>query len=328
MSDEYILRWFREDDLRWYIDGLNRALWSEYDENVFRWKFRDNPFTLGFTSIAVAEHVPTGNPVAFNSFLPLEVRAGDAFFTVFQGCDGFVDEGHRRQGLFQRTIRFMVEEMRGLSPELLIGFNLVEAAGAAHKAGSALTYDIDKCMLGRDAFYGLHDRSGAELEPISADQCHTLYEAWAEESELLHFHRSLPCLRWRIEGNPVRRIQPYSLIRSGEPDSYIVVDEVSEDGRLYLTINDYPPGQLEDALPGVLACLSELHPGVTDVEVDALRGGALESASRRLGFTAAPWLKVIMKPINNTYQRGEAVYRGGMELSDVRRWHLTPSDVF
>lgn len=328
MSDEYILRWFREEDFPLYVDGLNKALWSEYDEKVFQWKFRDNPFILDFTSIAVAEHVPTGIPVAFNSFLPLEVRVGGAFFTVFQGCDGFVDEDHRRQGLFQRTIKFMVEEMRGRSPELLIGFNLVEAAGAAHKAGSSLTYDIDKCMLGRDAFYGLTDRSGVELEPISADQCHRLYEAWAEESKLLHFHRSLPCLRWRIEGNPVRRVQPYRLIRRDEPDSYIVVDEVSEGGRLYLTINDYPPGQLEDALPSVLAYLNELHPGVTDVEVDSLRGDALEKATKRLGFTTAPWLKVIMKPINNTSQRGEAVYRGDMELSDVKRWHLTPSDVF
>jgi len=328
LSDEYILRWFREDDLPWYVDGLNKALWSEYDEKVFNWKFRDNPFNLGFTSIAVAEHIPTGIPVAFNSFLPMEVRVGGCSFIVFQGCDGFVDEDHRRQGLFQRTIKFMVEEIRGRSPELLIGFNLVEAAGAAHKAGSALTYDIDKCMLEREAFYKLNDRSGVELEPISADQCYGLYEAWAEESKLLHFHRSLPCLRWRIEGNPVRRIQPYRLIRNGKPDSYVVVDEVSEEGRLYLTIDDYPSGQLEDTLPSVLACLNELHQGVTDVEVDTLRGGALEGASMRLGFTTAPWLKVIMKPINNTYQRGEAVYRGNLELSDVKRWHLTPSDVF
>jgi len=328
LSDEYILRWFKEDDLKWYIDGLNKALWSEYDEKVFDWKFRDNPFALGFTSIAVAEHVPTGVPVAFNSFLPMQVRVGDTIFTVLQGCDGFVDEGHRRQGLFQRTIRFMVDEMRGGSPELLIGFNLVEAAGAAHKAGSALTYDMDKCTLGGDAFYGLRDRVGVELEPISAEQCHRLYEGWANDCELLHFHRSLSCLRWRIHGNPVRRIQPYRLVRRGEPDSYIVVDEVEENGRLYLTVNDYLPDHLDVALPGVLACLNELHSGVTDVEVDTLRDESLEKASTRLGFTASPWLKVIMKPINNTVQRGEAVYRGGMELSDVKRWHLTPSDIF
>jgi len=328
LSDDYVVRWFREDDLKWYVDGLNKALWSEYDEKVFNWKFRDNPFILGFTSIAVAEHVPTGIPVAFNSFLPMEVRVGGVYFTVFQGCDGFVDEAHRRQGLFQRTIKFMVDEMRGRRPELLIGFNLVEAAEAAHKAGSALTYDIDKCMMGGEAFYRLRDRSGVEVEPISADQCHRLYEDWAEDSGLLHFHRSLPCLRWRIEGNPVRRLQPYRLVRKGEPDAYVVVDEVSEGGRLYLTIGDYPPGQLDNILPSVLACLNELHRGVTDVEVDTLRGDALERASMRLGFTTAPWLKVIMKPINNTSQRGEAVYRGDMELSDVKRWHLTPSDVF
>jgi hypothetical protein len=328
LSDEYKLRWFREEDLSWYIDGLNKALWSEYNEKVFNWKFRDNPFGLGFTSIAVAEHVPTGIPVAFNSFLPMEVRLRDEFFTVFQGCDGFVDEGHRRQGLFQRTIRFMVEEMGGLGPELLIGFNLVEAAEAAHKAGSSLTYDLDKCTLSGGAFYGLRDTSGVELEPISVDECHRLYESWAEDSELLHFNRSLKCLRWRIEGNPVRQIQPYRLIRREGPESYVVVDEVEEEEHHYLTVNDYPPGQLDDVLPGVLACLNRLHTGITSVEVDTLRGNALEKASNRIGFTAVPWLKVIMKPINSTDQRGEAVYRGDTELSDVQRWHLAPSDIF
>jgi hypothetical protein len=328
LSDDYTVRWFREDDLKWYVDGLNKALWSEYDENVFNWKFRENPFHLDFTSIAVVEHVPTSIPVAFNSFLPMEVRSGDICFMVLQGCDGFVDEVHRRQGLFQRTLKFMVDEMRGLSPELLIGFNLVEAAGAAHKAGSTLTYDIDKCLLRGGAFYKLKDTSGVELEPISVDQCHRIYEDWSSDSQLLHFHRSLPCLRWRIEGNPVRRIQPYRLIRQGKQDSYVVVDEVSEEGRLYLTIDDYTPRKLDDVLPGVLACLKERYTGVTDVEVDSLRDDGLQKAATRLGFTTAPWLKVIMMPINNTSQRGESVYRGELELSDVKHWHLTPSDVF
>jgi len=328
LSDEYVIRWFREDDLEWYIDGLNNALWGEYNEKVFNWKFRDNPFSLGFTSIAVAEHVPTGVSVAFNSFLPMEVRTMNTCFTVLQGCDGFVSEEHRRHGLFQRTIKFMAEEMRDQAPEILIGFNLVEAAGAAHKAGSSLTYDIDKCLLGGNAFYSLRDRMGFEVEPISTERLHRIYEGWSRDSELLHFHRSLSCLRWRIEGNPVRRIQPYRLVRGGEPDSYVVVDEVSEGGRRYLTLNDYPPGHLDGALPSVLACLNQLHPGVTDVEVDTLRGDALQNTATRCGFAATPWLKVIMKPINYTSQRGETVYRGGLELSDVKRWHLTPSDVF
>ena len=328
MSDEYILRWFEEDDLEWYIDGLNKALWSEYDEKVFSWKFRENPFTLGFTSIAVAEHVPTGIPVAFNSFLPMEVRAGEDRFAVLQGCDGFVDEGHRRQGLFQRTIKFMVEEMEGWRPELLIGFNLVEAADAARKAGSALAYDMDKCLLSGEAFYRFRDSLGVELEPISVNECQRLYERWAENSELLHFHRSLPCMRWRIEGNPVRLIQPYRLIRRDGPESYIIVDEVAEEGHRYLTINDYPAGQMNYALSGVLAYLNRLHEGITTVEVDSLKGSTLENTATIIGFTTTPWLKVIMKPINNTYQRGESVYRGNIEISDVRRWHLAPSDIF
>ncbi|HUS78950.1 MAG TPA: hypothetical protein VM050_09875, partial [Patescibacteria group bacterium] len=140
MSDEYFVRWFQEEDVEPFINGLNVDLWDEYNEDVFRWKFREDPFNLGFTSIAVVEHVPSGRPVAFNSFLPLQVRRGSEVFLVVQGCDGFVDREHRRRGLFQRTLRFLSEEIKGKAPEALIGFNLMEAAGAAHKAGSELAY--------------------------------------------------------------------------------------------------------------------------------------------------------------------------------------------
>jgi len=84
LSDEYVVRWFREDDLPAYIEGLNKALYDEYDEEVFDWKHRRAPFSLGFTSVAVVEHVPTGAPVAFNPFMPLEVRAGREVFMALR----------------------------------------------------------------------------------------------------------------------------------------------------------------------------------------------------------------------------------------------------
>ena len=179
MSDEYIVRWFEEGDLASFIDGLNVDLWDEYDVEVFRWKFREDPFNLGFTSIAVVEHVPTGTPVAFNSFLPLQVRFGEKVFLAVQGCDGFVDREHRRRGLFQRTVVFLSEEMRGRTPEILIYFNLMEAAGAARKAGSELAYDLDKCQIESGALGGLVTRRGFELTPIDVEKYHELYEEWA-----------------------------------------------------------------------------------------------------------------------------------------------------
>ena len=80
LSEDYTVLWFNDEtDLRPYITGLNKALYDEYDEAVYDWKWRRNPNKRGFTSIAVVEH-KTDGPVAFNSFLPLEIRRGEKIF--------------------------------------------------------------------------------------------------------------------------------------------------------------------------------------------------------------------------------------------------------
>jgi hypothetical protein len=328
LSDDYRVRWFQEGDLPSFIEGLNVDLWDEYSEEVFRWKFREGPFDLGFTPIAVVEHVPSGRPVAFNSFLPLQVRAGGEVFLAVQGCDGFVDRGHRRMGLFQRTLRFLSEEMPGRGPEALIGFNLVEAAGAAHKAGSELAFDLDKCLLEGDALGGFASPGAVELEPIGLGELHGLYEGWARESRLLHFRRTPGYLAWRVEGHPVRRGCPYRVLRGGVASGYVVVDLVEEGGGLTMTLNDYNPGLLEGALPGVVVSLLEGHRDVTAVEFNARRGSRLESVAEGCGFGVLPWYKVIMMALENTRQEGGAVYRGGLEISDMGLWHLTNSDIY
>ncbi len=47
MSGEYVARWFQEDDLEAYIQGLNKYLYDESNEEVFHWKWRLNPHRLG-----------------------------------------------------------------------------------------------------------------------------------------------------------------------------------------------------------------------------------------------------------------------------------------
>ena len=327
LSDQYAVRWFRESDLPAYIEGVNKALYDEYDEMVFDWKHRRAPFSLGFTSIAVVEHLPTGTPVAFNPFMPLEVRVEGEVFTALQGVDGFVEKAHRRRGLFQRTITFMAEEISGRGPELLFSFNLAEAAGAASKADSELVNDVDKCLLSRNGFTGLR-RGGLKLEKIDTEVYHRLYMEWAESSGLVHFHRTAPYLKWRVDENPVRKVTPYRLVSSGLSSGYVVVDEVTEGGVNQLTIDDYTPGLLEAELPGVIACLGEVHSEADVVEVNAVHGSRLEEAASRLGFKVEPWLTVIMKALNNTVQVGGEVYRDGLRLSNVENWHLTPSDIY
>jgi hypothetical protein len=328
LSDEYFVRWFEDEDVPYFVDGLNVDLWDEYNEDVFRWKFREDPFNLGFTSIAVVEHIPAGRPVAFNSFLPLQVRRGGDVFLAVQGCDGFVDREHRRRGLFQRTLRFLSEEIRGKAPEVLIGFNLLEAAGAAHKAGSELAYDLDKCLAEGEALGKFASRGGVELEPIGLVEYHRLYEEWAGHSQMLHFHRTLPYLVWRVERHPVRTHLPYHVLSDRETKGYVVVDLMEEHGGLTMTLNDYNPGLLEELLPGTLAALLETHTGATAVEFNAKNGSRLESLAEENGFRVMPWYTVIMMALNNTRQEGGAVYRGETEISDNRRWHVANGDIY
>ena len=328
MSDEYTVRWFREEDVTSFVNGLNVDLWDEYTEEVFRWKFHEDPFNLGFTSIAVVEHTLTGKPVAFNSFLPLQVRRGDEVFLAVQGCDGFVDREHRRKGLFQMTLRFLSEEIKGKAPEVLIGFNLIEAAGAARKAGSELAYDLDKCLVEGDALGKFTSYESVELDSIDLEEYHELYEEWAERSPMLHFHRTLPYLVWRGRKHPVRCNHPYRVVSDGETKGYVVVDLVEEHRGLTMTINDYNPCLLEDQLHGIVAALMEMYDGVTAVEFNAKKGSQLESMAGEEGFKVIPWYRVIMMALNNTRQEGGAVYRGKLEISDSQRWHITNSDIY
>jgi hypothetical protein len=121
---------------------------------------------------------------------------------------------------------------------------------------------------------------------------------------------------------------PYRLVSDDVTRGYVVVDEVTEGGVNQLTIDDYTPGLLDSMLPETVACLKALHPNVGVVEVNAVHGNRLEQTASKLGFTARPWLTVIMKALNNVVQIGGDVIRGELMLSDVKYWHLTPSDIY
>ncbi len=327
LSEDYSIRWFNDDeDVEAYISGLNRALYDEYDEAVFNWKWRKNPNTVGFTSIAVVEH-KTDGPVAFNSFLPMEIRRGNEVFKAVQGCDGFVDEHHRRRGLFQKTLIFLSEEASNLDAEFLIGFNLVEAAGAARKAGSELAYDMNKCFLKPAVIKkGLGKR--VSLEPIDLETLHRLYLDWATMSRLFNQNRSMDYLRWKIMEHPFRIMQPYGVYNETGIIGYVVTDKVTEGEKTTLTINDYNPGLINQHLGSIVENLAALNDDITVIEMDTMQGGERQRTARRLGFEVVPWYQVIMKALRGTEQHEGAVYRKGLKLSHIRNWHLAESDIY
>jgi hypothetical protein len=328
VSEEYTVRWFRDDDLPYFVRGLNVYLWDEYTEEVFNWKFHKDPYNLGFTPITVVEHNPTGKPVAFNSFLPIQIRCLDTVFTAVQGCDGFVEREHRRRGLFQMTLRFLADEMKGRQPEILLGFNLIEAAEAAHKAGSEYTYDLSRYKIEGTQLRRLRQDKDLNLEPIRIEQYHQLYEMWASRNKLIHIHRSIPYLTWRIAENPVRKYIVYKVTYAGEGKGYVVVDLMEEEGGVTMTLADYNPGLLEEMLPLIVSGLTDSHSEVTRVELNAKMGSELSSMADKCSFGSTPLYKVIMMALNNSCQRGGSVYRDGVNVSNVNLWHVTNIDIF
>lgn len=326
MSEEdYTVRWFSEQDVENYISGLNKDLYDEYDENMFNWKWRENPNRLSFTSIAVVDHKKDG-PVAFNSFLPVEIRYGSEVFKALQGCDGFVDEKHRRRGLFQKTLIFLEEEASKFDAEFLFGFNLVEAAEAARKAGSEFAYDVSKCFIKPENIRNSREKN-VKLEPIKIEDLHQLYSIWASKSKLFHINRSLSYLKWRIERHPFKISQPYSVLRGEDLVGYIVTDKVTEGKKIKLTINDYNPGLIYKYLESIIENIKNMRKDITVIEIDAVQSEESQSLFRKLGFEIIPWYKVIMKPLHWIEQREGIVYRKGVKLSAMNNWHIAEGDI-
>lgn len=328
MSEDYNVRWFREEDLPAFIDGLNSELWDEYDEKVYEWKFHKDPFNMGFTPIVVVEHKPTGEKVAFNSFLPLQIRRGRDVFLALQGCDGFVQREHRRRGLFQSALKFLLKEMKGRSPEILIGFNLAEAAGAARKAGSESAFFVNKFLGNSSTLKGHAYGSRIKLKPIDLLEYHELYERWAARSMMIHIHRTSSYLTWRVQRHPVRKSHPYRVMVDGETIGYVVVDVVKEDKNLAMTINDYTPKMLEKDFQEILSRLLEEYPDADTVEFVAINRSRLAYKALENGFKPLHEYDVIMMALNNTYQEKGSIFRGGLNVSDGRKWFITSSDIY
>jgi GNAT superfamily N-acetyltransferase len=324
---QYKVRWFEEGDLDTYIHGLNDTLYEEYDEARFKWKMVDTPFSLGFVSIAVVEH--KGRPVAFNSFLPLRVRRGVDSFPVVQGCDGFVEPEYRRMGLFQETLRFMVRELAGKGPEMLMGFNFAGSAGAAGKMGSTLTGDVyTLCMKPIElAKKTVEGEDEVEVTPCSLDKLHTLYEEWAVTTQKLHYYRTPKYLRWRYS-HPIRRSSFYRLT-DGIEIGYASVSLERENLGYTLFLEDYTPILHR---PHVASALIKhiLKHGylINQVYITENVNSPMFKAARLIDFAPDHFYTLIMRNISGLEEREKRLFRGGLELSRIADWHITSSDVF
>jgi hypothetical protein len=325
MTGGYSLRWFEEDDLEAYLFGLNRYIYEDYDEEWFRWKFLDNPNNPGFTSIAVVVD-PSGEPVAFNGFLPLKVRIGEEIFMTVQGCDGFVSQEHRRRGLFQMTIEFMSRELRDF--DLLIGFNYPESASAAMKAGCFSWGSVSRWLFKPAEVWRRCSEGELTLTPCGIGELEKIYERWASSSRYFHISRDRDYLSWRFERNPRIFHQLRKVELDGSPVGYISYFIEKVMGSKVVKVDDYIlllPDQ--EILPGCILSLAREH------EAEGVLGLTLEGERHlRWAETMHPKLETVYTMIMRGIRDPElGVHRRLIDGADVTHpdsWHLTKSDAF
>jgi hypothetical protein len=331
MADlDYTIRWFREDDLDYYVHHLNNSLYNEYDEERFKWKFLVNPFKLNMVSIAMVEETSTGNLVGFNSFLPLEVNTGAVHFPIVQGCDGYIKREHRRKGLFQRTIHFMTDYFSGRSPELLLGFNFVESLGAAKKAGSISTASINRWFFKPSQIETrLTDAVDLDIKQSNVRRVHEVYQE-NSQGQILHIHRTLDYLEWRFVKSPLRDYEMYEY-SVGDTSGYIIISTVrDEEGRKELSIDDYfPPFPDADVFFMILSEILRRHRDVEMIELYTMNNDVVDRKVPEMGLEKdlEPRYTLIMKPINLALVDGKII-RDGVNVSEIGAWHLTKSDIY
>ena len=322
MVEGYKVRWFKEEDVEPYISGLNQYLYLMYDKERFMWKFHDSPWCFESPTIAVVES-GKGSPVAFNGFLPLELSIGGETFLAVQGCDGFVHPEHRRSGLFAETIRFMAAELAGKGPEFLVGFNFAGAAGAAQKAGSSVSSDVQRWNAPHPEV-----SSGATLREIGVGELHDLYEEWASKSDLIHVHRTRRYLEWRYTRSPYRSHRMYRWEHAGR-DGYLVASFGDEQtGVPDAALEDYSPSLADaETLRGVASALLREAPAER-LWLTTQTGSPFEAAASRLGWQPEPRFTVIMKPISGVEAEGNKLTRKGRMLTDLSGWLVAGSDIY
>jgi hypothetical protein len=330
MPQGYSLRWFQNDDLDTYIEGLNESLYDRYDRERFQWKFGENPSTLGFNSIVVAVDDESGRPVGFNSFLPLEIRIGEKIVPIVQGCDGYVQKEHRRRGIFLETIKFMDENLSSDGPGHLMGFNFAGSTAAAVKAGSSAVCDINFWEIEPKDFLGQSNHPGTySLSEIKAEEAHLLYNEWPTIWDQPHIHRSLDYLKWRFEKSPLRDYKFYNLRERNTDLGYVVLSIVENaEGETIVGLDDFILNTTDpSAVIGAMAEMTNVEEDAAKIELLTKKGAALEDSLGRLNIEPDPRYTMIIKPIfgNGSPRRASKVERGELLHGD---WHITSSDIY
>jgi len=71
-----------------------------------------------------------------------------------------------------------------------------------------------------------------------------------------------------------------------------------------------------------------LHDKIHEISFTTLSNSSISLASLRLGFQPESMYKLIMKPIIGLESIGNKLFRNGIEITKIDKWHITCSDVY
>jgi hypothetical protein len=329
-TTDYIVRWFKETDLDYYLFHLNNSLYNQYDEERFQWKFLQSPIKLDIVPIAIVEERKTGNPVGFNSFLPLEIKTSNTIIPIVQGCDGYIERDHRRKGLFQKTIHFMTDYFSDNGPELLLGYNFVESLGAAQKAGSISTFLINRWFFKLNQIeIDLNPVSDLSLTRTNHRRAYDIYR-FNLNDQVIHLHRTQEYLDWRFNKSPLRDYILFEY-QTGDLIGYIVVSRIeNEEGKIELSIDDYFPVFTDaNQFFMILHSILKEFQDIDVIELYTRNNDVLDRALINFGLNKdqEPRYTLIMKPIKKADSVGK-ILMDGVNLIDNEKWHITKSDIY
>lgn len=138
MDAQYSVRRMRQEDGPEVLRVINNAFQRERTAAWFDWKHTRGPW--GPSTGWVAED-PEGQVVAARLFLPWQLVRGTEILQIHRAMDGAVIPVARRQGLFSRTVRAEMAQMKTLasSPAATYSTSVAASRDAYAKLGWSIT---------------------------------------------------------------------------------------------------------------------------------------------------------------------------------------------
>ena len=350
-DDPYEIRPYEPDDREDFLELYDLVL-GERDDEWFRWKYEENPYTDHVPMIVAAVD---GAVVGTKPCFALELRAGSRTLRGYQPADVMVHPDHRRRGLYSRTTERLKAHYRERDPSLFFNFPNPATLSGSLKHGWQVVEEVPTfyrvqrpdslvddgrrsrlASVGRPlarAYLRARDatvRSPAGVtveraEGVPVEPFVELYERAVPST--FHANRDETFYGWRFQ-NPRWTYDAYVARQRGEPVAGIVVGTRDDEGAKQVCLTDVVPLESapgrEAGLTAILARVLEAH---AEAAVVASSGRVIPPALlRRFGFHADDSFPLSALTVPTTQVAYPIADGGGHEWTVADRAIIDPTN--